>query len=226
MRGSLFKSVLVIVLLCGAAFGQEQIELATVKDTFGRSNERNQNSGGNETLYIARSSMLCALMAFDLSAVSNTIVGAELSFRQHDANEKPVSLVVAPMVHTTHNATWREGAGSLGLKGQNAQSGESTYSRSAFPDIPWENAAGLPVTGLGDAGLWKAPAARLTNQIWREGQDVRIMLDAVALLEMCRTTKTPIVTFGLWGTQGNGYYGIASKESGNGPKLILTLEGK
>lgn len=226
MKRFIFWIFVLFMVGANGLYGAESLELTAAKDTFGRSNQRNQNSGGSPVLYIAHNSMLRATVAFDLSSVTNKILGAELVLHQQDTNENPISLIVSPMVYTPHNAAWKEGTGALGTKGRNAKVGEATFSRSAYPDLPWENDNEKALDGMEDSGLWQAPVGRLQNQSWHEGEDVRMKLDAAALLEKSRESKDPIVTFGIWGTQGNGYYGIAAKESGNAPKLILTLEGK
>ncbi len=207
----------------GATCAGEQQTVKCTKDTFGRSNERNQNSGGSEVLYVAHNSMLRALFAFDLSGVTNQVVGAELVLQPADSNEKPLSMVVSPMTYTKSNAAWREGSGARGTTGRNAISGEATFSRCSFPDGPWETAAGKSERGLDDPALWLLPISRINRQSWVQGAEIRLKLESVSFLEACRKSGRNLVTFGLWGVGGGGYYGIASKESGNGPSLVLTL---
>lgn len=222
----LIQVLFATMILASACLADEKGPLAieVSKDNFGRSNERNQNSGGSGNLYIAHTSALRAIVAFDLSAATNTILSAELVLTMASTNDKPASLVVAPMVFTEKNAVWKEGTGAMGMVGRNAAAGESTYSRSAFPDVAWESAVGKAATGLGDNALWLSPIARLNNQVWTDGGTIRIKIADVGLLETIRNSGKPVVTLGLWGAGGNGYYAIAAKESGKGARLVLELK--
>lgn len=218
-------TAVLMLLLSAVTWGETlTLTLGAAKDSFGRSNEPNQNSGGNVALYLAHNAMLRGMVAFDLSSVTNEIISAELCLQPHTTNENPFSMVVAPMVSTPVNDQWTEGTGALGAQGRNAQPGESTYSRCAYPDVPWETASDKAAASLGDSGLWRSPVARLKSEAWTEGEEIRLTLDAVSLLEQTRNSQIPIITFGLWGTAGKGYYTIMSKESGRGPQLILSLK--
>lgn len=217
-------ATILCLLLCLVSASAETVELEAAKDNFGRTNRRNQNSGGNPVLFLAHSPMLRSIIAFDLSSVTNEILSAELVFETANTQARPIDLVIAPMVYTVNNAKWQEGTGANGAQGRNAMVGESTFSRRAFPDEPWETASGAPATGLGDDGLWEYPLIRLRSQTWNQGYLLQMKLDAAALLETIRNADKPVITFGIWGVAGNGHYAIASKESGRGPRLILTLK--
>lgn len=193
--------------------GAEPLELTASKDTFGRSSERNRNSGASEQLLIAHAPNVRTLIAFDLSVVTNEISGAEFCFRQHNSMSDPVSLVVAAMANTSHNVAWGEGAGNLGVRGQNARAGEACYAFSAFRDVPWETLTGDAVENLGNAKLWKPPVATLNRLEWEAGNWVRVPIPDVVLLEKIRKSGTPTITFGVWGKAGNGLYSISSNNS-------------
>lgn len=202
----------------------KSLELQASKDTFGRSNERNRNNGGNAVLAVSSASNIRTIIAFDLGGVTNEIIGAELRFRQHNTVEKPISLVVVPMAHTTNNAAWGEGAGNVGMKGRLAAAGDACYSYSAFNATAWESPKGVPVADLGDGLLWGAPIATLNPLPWEEGRMVNIAVDHAALLEEARKSATPVFTFGMWGTSGNGIYLISSRSSSWPPVLVLSLK--
>lgn len=222
------KSICVAFLMgsiAATSFGNDgPLVLQASKDNFGRSNKRIRNSGGNETLAIAHAPNVRTIIAFDLSSVTNEIVGAELRFRQHNGVKEKTSLMVAPMVNTTNNVAWGEGSGNLGVGGQNAQLGDSCYAFSAFRDVPWESASGEPLVNLGDPQLWHAPVAALNGFKWEEDRWVRVPVKDALLLEETRKSETPAITFGLWGKAGNGYYFISSKNSQWAPELHLTLK--
>ncbi len=204
----------------------DQQVLKASKDLFARSNSRNRNSGGSETLLVAHASNIRSLIAFDLSGVTNQIAEATFRFQQQNNMRDAIDLTVAPLVQTEHNSAWREGSGALGTKGQNARPGDACYGWSAFPNVPWETMSGDAVTALSDSRLWGAPVASLDNLEWKENNWVEIKISNISLLEKIRESEHQTVTFGLWGTSGNGLYAISSKESGNAPELILTLKGK
>lgn len=222
------KRIFTVFLLgCVAAtsFGEvEPLVLSAAKDNFGRSNKRNRNNGASETLAVAHAPNVRSLIAFDLSSVTNEIVGAELRFRQHNDAAQKTTLIVAPMVNTTNNAAWGEGSGNLGTSGQNAKPGESCYAYSAFREMPWESATGQPLVNLGDPGLWGSPVAGLNGFRWEAERWVRIPIKDAALLEKTRNSESPMLTFGLWGKAGDGFYLISSKNSQWAPKLYLTLK--
>ncbi len=222
------KSIYVAFLIgCVASTsfgGDELLVLSASKDNFGRSNKRNCNNGASETLAIAHAPNIRTIIAFDLSSVTNEIIGAELRFRQHNAMDEKTSLIVAPIVNTAHNAAWGEGTGNLGAGGQNAQPGESCYGYSAFRDVPWESATGEPLSNLGDSKLWGAPVAALNGLKWEAARWVRVPIKDAALLEKIRISETPTITLGLWGKAGNGTYFISSKNSPWSPELQLTLK--
>lgn len=204
--------------------GSSTLVLKASKDNFGRSNKRNRNNGASEKLSIAHAPNIRTLIAFDLSSVTNEIVGAELRFRQHNSMPDKISLVVAPMVSTTNNAAWGEGSGNLGVGGLNAQSGESCYAYSAFRTVPWESANGDPLVNLGDPKLWQPSVATLKGLKWQENQWVTAPIKNASLLEKARKSETPTLTFGLWGNAGNGLYFISSRNSQWAPELHLTLK--
>ncbi|MBN2685046.1 MAG: hypothetical protein JXR40_07190 [Pontiellaceae bacterium] len=217
-------SVLVLWAVISCVAGAEELTLKATKDSFGRSNERMRNSGASPTLYVAQSSNIRALIAFDLSGVTNKIESAVFRFQQKELNETPVTLTVAPMVQTERNAAWKEGRGVLGARGRNALEAESCYSHSAFPDIPWESAPDKPVVDLAAAQLWSKALVSGKRMEWKADVWIDIKISDAAWLEAIRTSEHPIVTFGIWGTSGKGYYTINAKESGKAPELVLTLE--
>lgn len=194
------------------------------KDGFFRSNQQIHNNGGSTELYVAQAPSFRVIMAFDLSTVTNQILGAKLRFLQANTKENPISLVIAPMVQTTNNAAWGEGTGNLGAVGQNARPGSACYLRSAYPKVSWESSDGSAVPDIGAPALWKSPIASLNNLQWTTGKWVEVPIKPVSLLENIRTSTTKTITLGLWGTSGNGLYAIASKESENAPELILKVK--
>ncbi len=201
-----------------------ELDLKAAKDTFGRSNQRIRNNGAAPHLLVAHAPSVRSLIAFDLSTVTNRIGSASLRIRMANAVERPVSLVLAPMVRTSANDVWGEGSGNLGMQGRNALVGEATYARSAYPGTQWQASDGTVLDDLGDGRLWLAPVARIDGIEWKEGESVDLEISDVRLLEAIRTSSGPSITFGLWGTSGNGLYAIGSKESGGGPVLHLELE--
>ncbi len=218
-------------LILGLAFSMlaetgfsEELVLEASKDTFGRSNNRNRNSGASEQLLIAHMPNVRTLIAFDLSGITNEISGVELRFRQHNSMPDPISIVVAPMVGTANNTAWGEGVGNLGARGQNSQPGEACYAFSAFRDVPWESASGDPVVDLGDPGLWNPPVTVLDRLKWEQGNWIRMPVNDVALLEKIRKSGNPTITFGLWGKAGSGLYSISSNNSEWSPELYLELK--
>ncbi len=210
--------------VASAAFAEDgPLVLKASKDNFARSNYQIRNSGASANLYIAHTPNIRTLIAFDLSEVTNEIVRAEFRFHQQDSNPAAVSVVVAPMVASTHNAAWGEGRGNLGTRGQNVRPGDSCYARSAFRDVHWESASGAELQNLAASSLWKPPVATLKGLEWKK-EWVSIDLDIVALLEKTRTSKNPIITFGVWGTSGDGLYAISSRETQWPAELRLTLK--
>lgn len=203
----------------------EPLELTPSKDTFGRSNKRNRNSGASEFLLIAHAPNIRTLVAFDLSGVTNEIIGAEFRFRAHNDSSTKVNLVVAPLVNTPNNIAWGEGQGNLGVQGQNSKFGEACYAFSAFNDAPWESAPGVPAVNLGDAKLWGAPLAILKGVAWEEDRWIRVPIKDVTVLEKIRRSDLPSITFGVWGNAGNGFYFISSKNSKWSPILHLDVKG-
>jgi hypothetical protein len=204
----------------------EPLVLKASKDTFGRSNERTRNSGASPVLYIAQAPNIRTLVAFDLSGVTNRVLSATLRFRADNTVEEEISLTVAPMNQTPNNAAWKEGAGALGASGQNARPGESAFGWSAFPEVPWESASGEPLTGLLDAALWGTPVVSGKKVSWEKGVWTAVSMENPSLIEKIRNTDHPVITFGIWGTSGNGLYAICSRESGSAPELVLSLEEK
>jgi hypothetical protein len=59
---------------------------------------------------------------------------------------------------------------------------------------------------------------------WEAGRWIEIEISDIALLEEVRGADSPILTLGLWGTDGYGLYGISSRESGYAPELTLVTE--
>mgnify|MGYP000206261754 CR=1 FL=1 len=215
-------SILTIFIIAGAA-AAEPLVLKADKDGFGRSNKRNRNSGACGYLIIAPAENIRSLIAFDLSAVTNEIISAEFRFRQQDDKAEGVNMIVAPMVSTDNNHSWKEGSGNLGLQGQNARPGESCYAFNSFPDKPWESASGQPVSSLGDAGVWLKPITALIGLRWENNRWVRVPINDLALLERIRKSDHPTLTLGLWGNAGNGLYRISSNNSKWAPELRLHL---
>ncbi|MDF7806074.1 hypothetical protein P4E94_01405 [Pontiellaceae bacterium B12219] len=213
-----------VLLSSTAAFSEEvEIELEAAKDNFARSSVRNGNSGANPEMFIVPVREMVALIAFDLSAVTNEIVSASFSFRIMETNDQPISLTVAPMVAGTNNASWVEGTGNLGALGQNATLGESTYQWRSFRDASWEDQAGKPVLNLADPKLWNTPIARKMSVDWIEGNWVTVSISDLSFLEEIIEGGSKIVTFGLWGTAGNEFYRINARESGEPARLVLKL---
>ena len=221
------KSICIVILtgwVATLSFAAEPIILKASKDTFGRSNKRNRNNGASETLVMAGAPNIRSLIAFDLSSVSNEIVSAELRFHPHETAPEQVSFIVAPMTHTERNAVWKEGIGNLGVQGQNARLGESCFAFSAFRDVPWESSNGEALTGLNDAKLWETPAAGINGKIWQKDRWVRIPINDVSVLEGLRKDANSTITFGVWGTSGDGLYYISSNNSQWAPELHLELK--
>ena len=220
--------IMMVGMMAATTFSATQdIELSAMKDTFGRSNERNLNNGASKHLIVAHSPNIRTIVAFDLSGVTNEIAGAEFKIHQQNSMPDPITLVIAPMAQTENNAAWGEGAGALGTKGQNSRPGDACYVYSAFRDTPWESANGEHVISLGDPKLWETRIATLDNQEWTEGKWITVPVPNVSVLEQIRKSEHQTVTIGLWGMGGQGLYNISSKESEHAPKLILkTKEGK
>lgn len=216
--------VWVAMSLLAGSLRAEPTVLKASKDSFGRSNQPHCNSGASPILYIAQAPNIRTIIGFDLSVVTNRILNATFRFQQKNSADQEIALTVAPMVQTTNNAAWKEGGGSLGAIGQNAQLGESCYGWCGYPDTQWEDASGAPVTDLGSPQLWGTPLVSNEAQSWEDGQWVEIPIKNIHLLETIRTSNDPILTLGLWGTSGSGMYAIASKESGNAPELVLVLQ--
>lgn len=206
------------------AFAESKtIRLDAVKDMFGRSNERNLNNGASPNLLVAHSPGITSIVSFDLSSITNEIMEAEFQIRMHNTVQHPIKLVVAPMLHTTNNTMWAEGSGVLGVRGRNAREGEATFAWRSFRDMPWETSAGESKTGLMDKKLWLPPIAQLDGLNWAENTWITVSVKDMSLLEVIRNSEAPVITFGLWGTSGNGTYLLSAKESGLGPRLFLTM---
>lgn len=218
--------ILMLALAAGtvSAAETEEIELTAVKDTFGRSNNRNGNSGAAPLLLVAPSPGVNAILAFDLSSVTNEIESAEFLFRIQADSDTPLSLTVAPMVHNAKNGTWIEGSGNLGIRGQNAVIGDATFQWRAFRDRPWVTKNGRSAQNLMDSDLWEAPIAKLNAVEWIAGEWVSVPIRDAAFLEAIRNDDLKTSTIGIWGTSGKGIYKIDSKESGSPAKLKLTVK--
>ena len=222
---SRFFYVLLVALLFGLSAqsqGKERI-LTACKDSFMRSNEQIRNSGGSEYLIVASAPNVRSLVAFDLSGITNTIEKADLRIRMAQSKTEPLSLVIAPMAISKNNLAWGEGKGRLGTKGQNATPGDASYCRSASADVHWETSAGRAVDNLGSAGVWELPIASMDHLAWEKGKWLEVAVGQ-ACLDEAMATESKIVTFGLWGTAGNGIYYMDSKESEHAPMLVLKLK--
>ena len=220
-----FNFILSLGILAGSAAlaDENMVELSASKDTFGRSNNRNGTSGGAPFLLLAPVPGITSIISFDLSSITNEIMGAEFSFRIQETNTEALSLTVASMVHNEKNGKWMEGAGNLGIRGQNAQIGESTFQWRAFRDRAWLDGDGRNARNLSDETLWRA-LTELPSVEWSAGSWIVIRIDDPAFLEEIRTHEMQTVTFGLWGTSGNGVYKVDSKESGQAAQLKLTVK--
>jgi hypothetical protein len=202
--------------------------LTPTKDSFVRSNEQIRNSGKSEALYIAHRSNIRALIAFDLSGITNEITRATLRFHPHESRDEKISMVIAPMVNTKNNVDWGEGRGNLGYRGQFALDGESCFlfSKRGDKDVQWESKTGRALKSAMESGLWMTPISRLNGLKWDQGSWVSVSILNLAVLEDIRTSDLRQITFGLWGVGGNGLYLISSKESRWSPELILELKEK
>lgn len=202
----------------------EEVVLTAAKDSFLRSNKQIGNSGGSEHLIVAPVPNIRTLIGFDLSGITNLIEKAELRVRMKTTMPQPMSLMVAPLVPTANNRAWGEGHGNLGVLGQNSRVGDASYLRSAAPDIAWESADEKPAKCLISAGVWKAPVVVNKALTWTDGEWFVVPIGDVSCLKTETMTEDKIVTFGLWGTSGNGVYFMHSKESSDAPQLVLTLK--
>lgn len=222
----IINSIALCVLMSSSFAGGEDlnVELTTIKDTFARSTDRNGNSGANEYIMLAPTPGSIGLVAFDLSSVTNEITSAAFSFRIHESSRTPLSLTVSPMVHNKNNPKWIEGTGNWGIRGQNAALAEVTFQWRAFRDRPWEDENGKTVVNLMSSDLWKSPIEKRSSVKWDAGSWISIQLDDPAVLEEIRTSEFPTVTFGIWGTSGNGVYKVSSKEAGYPARLSLTVK--
>ena len=220
-----FKSVFIgvaLVVFSGPVFAEE-LKLVSSKDTFARGNERNRNSGANTHLLVMQVPHVRSLISFDLSGITNEIESAEFRFRMHNDVNSLINLVVVPMVNTKNNANWGEGKGVFGNKGTFSKLGESCYVYSAFNTIPWESKSGASLVNLADSSLWETTIP-LNNLVWKTGEWVSVKLTDLKMLEEICSSESPMLTLGLWGISGNGYYRISSKESAHAPELILMLK--
>lgn len=217
-----------LVTICSAGFAapDKELVLEAAKDTFARSSTRNRNNGGSPQLLVVHAPMARSIVGFDLAGITNEIVSAEFQFRQNNTMpaRDPIDLVVAPMVHTKNNAAWNEGGGNFGTKGRIAVEGDSTFAWRSFNDLPWESAPGKGVILMSEASLWAPPTATLKKLPWKEGEWVKVPIKDIAMLEKIRESDSPIFTLGMWGTAGNGFYFISSKESAHASKLTLQLK--
>ena len=228
-RKLFFIGLISLLLLPHALWAKtegKKIFLLPSKDTFFRSNKQIRNGGGGQKLYISENpKAFVSLIAFDLSTVSNKILRAELRVHQGNDMSTPLRLVVSPMVNTINNAKWGEGKGNLGTSGQNSRPGDACYLRSAYPDTQWESARGTPLRTVTDSSLWLSPLVRSDAMEWKDAWIV-IPINDAALLERIRTSNIPQITFGFWGTSGNGIYALDSRESAYPAELHLIVEEK
>lgn len=216
--------ILILNMLAGMAVANSNIiELVTSKDTFGRSAERNRNSGVAPVLLASPIPGVASIVGFDLSSVTNEIVAAEFSFRIYEDERRPLSFTVATMAHNEKNGKWVEGRGSAGIRGQVAELDEATYQWRAFRDRAWLSADGRTVRNMRDPKLWTELVTK-SSVDWAAGTWITINIDDVGFLEAIRTHEEPTTTFGIWGTNGNGVYKINSKESGHPAKLTLQVK--
>jgi len=219
------RKMLGLVFLLGIpVFGMEVVLPASQDNTL-RANNRTRNNGSNRLLYIARSPAARVIIAFDLSLITNEVEEAVFRFRQQrNANDSP-DMIIAPMVYTENNASWKEGLGDGGMNGQNARLGESCWAFSVYKSVPWEDADGKPLRDVNEPRLWANPVARLEAVPWVEGRWVEVKIPA-SLVETVRKRKKPVLTLGLWGTSGTGYYFINSRNSSYSPELVLKIKEK
>ncbi len=217
------KYLIGAVLLSGwTAIGSEQgIQLLASKDAFGRSNKRNANSGATAFLLVVPSPGVRSLISFDLRSVTNEIIRAEISFKIVEDNSEPLSLEIALMALHEDNQHWVEGAGNLGIQGQNARAGENTFQWCAYRNLAWKTGAGQDAINLMDSKLWYTPTMKLNGISWTADTWVHLPILDLPMLEECRNSSAKVVTFGMWGTAGKGIYKINSKESGHPARLIL-----
>jgi len=201
------------------------VVLIAKKDTCARANKQLNNNGGNEKLCFASVPYLRILVAFDLKEISTTnkLEKAEFRIRLASTSSKSVSFVVASMVQTTNNNAWGEGIGSLGVQGQKARLGDANFVFSSARDKPWELADGKNASRLSDPALWSAPIATFNDYNWKKDEWLTISLDT-KWIESIKKSDMKIITFGIWGTSGDGYYFLASKESSSPPELRLIFE--
>jgi len=218
------KIIFMSALVGLTAIGEETIvELTTSKDTFGRSNERNANSGTTPLLLLAPVPGVTTLIGFDLTTVTNENTSAEFSFRIQEDNRTPLTISIASMAHNEKNGKWVEGQGNLGIRGQNAQIGEATFQWRAFRDRAWLSGENKNVRNLSDSKLWNELTS-ISSIDWRAGEWITVKMGNAAFLEDIRNHEIKTVTFGIWGTSGNGVYKLDSKESGHPAKLKLTVK--
>ena len=224
LQRQLACAALAVLVGSGAVAETYTLPLEAAKDNFARSNNRNRNNGGSAHLLVAHNPSIKSLVGFDLSTVTNEIVAAEFTICIQNTMPTPLHLTIAPMVQTKGNASWNEGVGALGARGQNARLGESTFQWRAFRDQPWELKSGKAARNMMDEQLWEAPVARLASVKWTENTWIRVKLDDAADLEEIRRSEDPVATYGLWGTAGNGSYFLYARNSGFPPKLLLELK--
>lgn len=241
VRSTLKISTLVLAfVLVASVFGETNVvELAALKDTFGRSYTRNANRGKSEYLMISSTPAVCSIIGFDLSSITNEIIAAEFSFCARDAEHKnALSFTIAPMVGNEQNNSWIEGTGFLNI-GENAHEiqkseaannrparfGEPTFQWRAFRDKPWLNQDGKPVRNLMDQKLWYSTQSfSVEKGGWEAGRWIVCPIQDSELFEEIRKTAHPVVTIGIWGTSGKGSYLIHSREAGQAARLTLTLK--
>ncbi|MDZ8120368.1 hypothetical protein [Pontiella agarivorans] len=216
------RMILMLVVAAGAAVGEENvIELTASKDVFFRSNHRTKNNGASKALLLAGMPGVTTLVGFDLSGVTNEIESAEFYFQILEDSDTPLSLTIATMALGESNGLWVEGGGDLGLQGRNAKVGESTFQWRSFRDEDWVDANGRSVKNLLDSRLWNE-VKQISDVEWEAERRVGITVDR-AQLEEVRNMEVPVITFGLWGTKGNGVYKIGSKESDQPARLMLKV---
>lgn len=220
-----FISVAALVAGIVGSSPAEELVLDAAKDNFFRANNKSRNNGASPQLLLLQTPISRAVISFDLSSVTNEIESAEFQFRQGNTfrDRDALSFTVAPMVSTSNNAAWVEGQGNVALKGNPAKVGDSTFLKSSFSVNSWESAPGRDVFSLADDKLWETPVARMKDVVWTEGNWVKIPING-AQLEKVRKADLKMLTLGIWGTSGKGFYYISSKESGHAPKLVLQLK--
>jgi hypothetical protein len=219
------SAILIVLMVFSSQTYGEELEVEVSKDSFFRRGNNNRNNGANPQLLMVEMPISRTVISFDLSSVTNEIESAAFHFVQNNSvgDRNPLSFTVVPMVQTTLNAAWGEGQGNLAIKGHLAKEGEATPLYSSYPSAQWETAGGKSTFSLFEEKVWERPVFTMDDVVWTQGGLIKIPLEA-SMLEKIRNSDIQILTLGMWGTSGKGFYYIRSKESGDGPKLVLQLK--